>query len=94
MRKRKTYSSAFKFKVACQALKEQKTLSQLAAEFGLQATQISAWKKQLRESGPGIFDRKSGENSFADQELINSLYQKIGELEMKLDWAKKKGLLK
>lgn len=93
MKKRKKYSAAFKFKVASQALKEQKTLSQLASEYGLQPSQISAWKKQLKAEGPRLFERKSPSKTEVNPALLNALYQKIGELEMQLDWAKKKGLL-
>ena len=42
---RKRYSAAFKAQVALEACKGQKTLSQLASEFGVHPVQITQWKK-------------------------------------------------
>ena len=49
--KRKRYGADFKFKVAIEALKERQTISELTAKFGVHATQITLWKKQLLEEG-------------------------------------------
>jgi len=46
---RQRRSAQFKFQVALEALKEQKTLSQLASEYDVHPTQITQWKKQLLE---------------------------------------------
>ncbi len=43
---RKRYDAAFKEKVVLEAMKEQKTLSQIASEFGIHANQVSQWKQQ------------------------------------------------
>lgn len=46
MRKnRRQHSAEFKSKVAIEALKEQKTLSQIAEQYALHANQICDWKK-------------------------------------------------
>jgi len=48
------------------AIKGQKTMSELASEYGVQANQISRWKKQLLDAAPDIFTRgkdKEAENS-------------------------------
>lgn len=93
MAKRRKISSEFKFKVARAALQENKTLSELASEYGVAPAQISNWKKQLLELGPSLFDRGKKSEKGADQQpLIDSLHQKIGELQVQLDWVKKKGL--
>jgi len=47
--KRKRYSAQFKSQVALEALKEQKTLTELSGEYGIHSNQISLWKKQLLE---------------------------------------------
>ena len=47
--KSKRYNADFKAKVAIEALKEQKTLSELSAEYQIHPNQISQWKKQLIE---------------------------------------------
>jgi hypothetical protein len=50
--------------------------------------------RDLLKAGPSLFERRNKAQAVDDQqELIDALHRKIGELEMKLDWAKKKGLL-
>ncbi|WNJ17576.1 transposase [Pontibacter sp. G13] len=93
MKKRKRYSAEFKFKVAVAALREQETMAQLASHFGISSTQISTWKKQLKEMGPSVFLKSGTGRSADDQELIDGLYRKVGEMEMRLEWLKKKGLI-
>jgi len=44
-----------RFKVAIEALKERQTISELTAKFGVHATQITLWKKQLLEEGLEVF---------------------------------------
>lgn len=92
MQKRRVHSSAFKFKVALEALRELETMSQLASRFEVSPAQISQWKKELKDSGPEVFGKKSRKSSRSDQAQLDNLYRKIGELEMQLDWLKKKGL--
>ena len=56
-RKRRQYSAEFKFKVALEAVKEIKTISQLASQYELHPNQISTWKKQLLQGGNEIFTK-------------------------------------
>ena len=46
-RKRRSFGAAFKAKVALAACRGEKTTAQLAAEYGVHAGQVTAWKKQL-----------------------------------------------
>ncbi len=46
-RTRRKFSASFKTKVVLEALKERKTLSELAEQFNLHPHQISAWKKEF-----------------------------------------------
>jgi transposase-like protein len=57
-KKRQRRSAQFKFQVALEALKEQKTLSQLASEFEVHPTQITQWKKQLVEARNTLFGQQ------------------------------------
>ncbi len=90
-KKRRTFSRGFKTKIALEALKEQLTISQLAQKHNLHPNQVSAWKKQAKEDLLGVFG--TGEQTDDNEELIASLYEKIGRLEVKLDWIKKKSAL-
>jgi transposase-like protein/predicted GIY-YIG superfamily endonuclease len=56
--KRKQHSAQFKAKVALEATKGQKTVNQLASEYGVHPTQISHWKRQLQEGVQEIFSSK------------------------------------
>ena len=59
---RRTLTPEFKFKVALEALKELRSINQIAADFKVAPTQVSAWKKELREGGSDIFERKNARN--------------------------------
>ena len=89
-RKRKNYSSTLKKQVALESIKEVKTISELASEYGVHPNQISNWKKQLIEGAEDIFSskRKRVENNSTEQEA--KLYEEIGRLKVELDWLKKK----
>lgn len=88
--KRKRYSAEFKAKVALEAIKEQKTLSELSNQFQIHPNQISQWKKQLLGEAKEIFSRTAKNNQKHQQELEAQLYQQIGQLKVELDWLKKK----
>jgi putative transposase len=89
--KRKQHSAQFKFKVALAAAKEDKTLGQLATEYGVHPGQISQWKRQLLTDGAEVFGRNGGSRQAHAQEAEQAeLYEQIGRLKMELEWLKKK----
>lgn len=55
---RKRYSVEFKVKVAIEAIKGEKTASEIAGEYGIHPTQIAQWKKQVMDEIPKIFSTK------------------------------------
>lgn len=87
--KRKTYSSAFKAKVALDAYKEDKTSSELISTYKITSGQISTWKKRLVDGASQLFDRKQ-DPAQNEEALTAPLYEEIGRLKMELDWLKKK----
>jgi len=88
--KRRNHSAAFKAKVALAAAKGDKTISELAGEYGVHPNQIAKWKTQLLESLPDIFSRRRRNEQQDQDELTSQLYQQIGRLKVELDWLKKK----
>ncbi|MDL1968812.1 MAG: transposase [Deltaproteobacteria bacterium] len=54
---RKKHSKELKARIALDAIKGQKTMSELASEYRVHSNQIGRWKKQLLESAPDIFNR-------------------------------------
>jgi transposase-like protein len=87
---RKKYSAEFKAKAAMSALLEQKTLSELASEYGVHPTQIVKWKKELQERAKEIFDKDAPRNAKASEIREAELYRQIGQLKVEVDWLKKK----
>jgi len=79
----KKHSAAFKLKVALKAIKGEKTMAELCSEFGIVASQIYAWKKQLEEQGESVFaDRRA-----ADQKNeIDRLLRIIGQVTAERDF--------
>lgn len=88
--KRKQYSDQFKFKVALEAAKGTKTMSELASETGVHPTQIGQWKRQLLEEGAELFSQQSNRQTQGVVEEQAALYEQIGRLKMELEWLKKK----
>jgi len=88
--KRKRYSAEFKSKVALEAVKGHKTLSELASEYQVHPNMITQWKNQLTRDARDIFSKNQGKSKRKEQEETSYLYQKIGQLNIELDWLKKK----
>ncbi len=87
---RKRFKADFKAKVALEALKEIKTINQLAQEYSLHPNQISLWKKELLTRAEEIFGTIKDKEKERTEELVPKLYQEIGQLKVELDWLKKK----
>lgn len=86
---RRSHSAEFKTKVALEALKERKTISEIASEYQVHANQVSSWKNQLLDNLTIAFtDGRSNTKEKEDKEAL--LYQQIGQLQVELDWLKKK----
>ena len=91
---RRQYSPKFKAKVAVEAIRGERTLSQLASQFHVHPVQIGQWRKQALEQLAEVFvDGRKSKGAGADVEK-DALYGEIGRLKVELDWLKKKvGLL-
>jgi transposase len=87
---RKNYPASFKVKVALAALKGDKTLAQLASEFGVHTNQIQQWKKRLLSEAASLFSTRRSKQERDAEELQSELYRQIGQLKVELDWLKKR----
>jgi transposase-like protein len=87
---RKQYSAEFKAKVALEAIKSTKTINELASQYEVHPNQITQWKKQALAELPQIFSHRRAQASKDAEALTASLYQQIGQLQVELDWMKKK----
>ena len=91
-RSRRTHNAEFKARVAIEAIKELKTMSELAQQFELSPNQISSWKKEFLTNADRVFN--SGKEE-ADQvkkfeKEKEDLVQQIGQLTVDNNWLKKK----
>ena len=87
--KRKRHSAEFKAKVALEALKGLKTVTEPGSEYAVHPTRISQWKRQLQSGARELFGQ-SRVREARDQEVARAkLYEEIGRLKMELDWIKK-----
>ena len=90
-RGRRNHSSGFKAKVALAAARGEKTMAQLASEYEVHPNQIGQWRKTLLDSAPDLFqDGRSKKKARAAEDEIAALYERIGRLQVELDWLKKK----
>jgi len=89
-KKRNRYSAQFKFQVALDAAKGQKTINEIASEQGLHPNQVSHWKRKLMEEGPGVFSNKTLRDQRQQEAAEAEFFEQIGRLKMELEWLKKK----
>ena len=88
-KKRTNYTPQFKAKVALAAVRQEKTLSQLAAQFKVHPVAIAKWKTRLLEQAADVFTDGRTQKKNNDP-TVEELFQKIGRLEIENDWLKKK----
>lgn len=84
---RKSYDSAFKAKVAIEAVKEQMTLQELAQKYDVSPGQMSQWKRQLLESAGEQFERPNKKRNRERER--DQLLKTVGQLKIENDVLKK-----
>ncbi len=87
---RKNHGARFKAKVALEAVKGVKTLSELSSKYEVHSNQIRTWKQQLLDQIQDLFVDRRRRKANDDEKLREQLYQQIGQLKVENDWLKKK----
>ncbi len=89
-KKRRQHSPELKVRVGLEALKGIEPIHAIAAKYQVHPVQVTQWKKEMLERLPEVFARKAPASVVESEEREARLYQKIGQLEVELDWLKKK----
>jgi len=87
--KRQQYEAAFKAKVVLEAVKGEKTVAQIASEFGVHPNQVRKWKDHLLSMLPELFSDRRKKREEARDELEAELFRQIGQLRVENEWLKK-----
>ena len=87
---RKRHSPAFKARVALEAIRSEKTMSQMGSQFKVHPIQIGKWKKTVVEQSPELFVDGRTRKGQPEELGKDALYEEIGRLKVELDWLKKK----
>jgi putative transposase len=87
--KRKRHSAAFEAGVALEAAKQTKTIAELAKTFQVHPVRISQWKKQLLDGAESLLRDGRRRDHEGGQALQAELHERIGRLDMELEWLKK-----
>jgi transposase len=87
---RKQHSAQFKARVAIEAIRGEKTLSQLGSQFKVHPMQIAKWRKAALEQLPELFVDGRTRKASDSKPDNDGLYEEIGRLKVELDWLKKK----
>ncbi len=93
MRKpRRNHSAAFKARMAKEALRGLKTVTEIAQENDLHPVQVSTWKKELEDNMPLLFERKNAvdHSQRSMEKHCERLERKVGQLVVEKEWLEKK----
>jgi transposase len=95
VKNRRRHNAEFKTKVVVQMLEGNKTVSEISSENGVHPTQLTKWRRTFLERASEIFSNsdKSSRKETDWKSREDELYKKIGQLQVELDWLKKKSSL-
>lgn len=86
--KKKPHTATYKFKVAIEAVRGEKTTAELCQEYGIVSSQLFSWKKALLEHGTEVFSKGIPAKSQQESE-IEKLHATIGRLKVENDFLSK-----
>lgn len=87
---RRHHDATVKARVALEAIKGEKTIAQIAGEYGIHPNQIRIWRDRALAALPAVFSKGVAKNEKDRSDLEEELYRQIGRLKVENDWLKKK----
>lgn len=88
-KKRRRFSNELKFTIVIEAIKGQRQISEIAAEYDVHPNQITNWKRQFLEHGATVFGEEKDSDKEDLEKTQEQLFQKIGQQQYEIDWLKK-----
>lgn len=88
-KKRSQYNNQFMFKVAVEAVKELRTINEIASAHGVHPSQVKTWRKQLLPEGPTVFSSHASQQQQRQGAQEAKLYEQIGRLKPVLSLPKR-----
>lgn len=90
--KRRKFSPELKRRIAIEAVRENRSVNEIASAYEVHPVQVRKWKKELIDGAIAIFEdpRKRRGEGKRQEEQEAVLQQKVGQLTMENDWLKKK----
>jgi transposase-like protein len=79
-----------KARMALEAIKGQRTIQEIASHYGVHPNQVTTWKRQAVEGLTQVFTDRRSAGPESEDALKAELYQQVGQLQVELDWLKKK----
>ena len=93
MNKRNQYSAEFKTKAVLEVLREEGTVNEIAAQYGINPVMLSRWKAEFLGRATELFKKgpSAAEKELeSEKERVAELERKVGQLTYEVDWLKKK----
>jgi len=91
---RKTYSARLKAEIVREIWREPRSISQIAAQYGIYPNQLYTWRDQAVAGLPDLFTAQAAQTLAQQQAAhaaaVEQLYAEIGRLTTDLSWLKKK----
>lgn len=88
-RTRKKHPAKLKAKVAIEAIEGQRTISEIAQQYGVHPNLVSSWKRQAIELMPELFNPQSADSGNESDSEKQELYRQIGQMKVEMDFLKK-----
>jgi len=86
---KKTFSAEYKVRVALEAIKGVKSMSEIASAYDVHPTQIGIWRQQLIKNAPTLFADKRAKDGKSQDRIMEELYKVIGQRDVEIEWMKK-----